>query len=392
MLDGPPAVPAAAIPGGPASDLDVAAADRLRDRLDGPVRVDQRRHAAAAQHQGLSGLALRWELRRAAGGPGALARDEFFYYRLYDRSLAAGERARFVGKAAQVRMHRACNDSRWMAAVHDKALFYTVMRGLGLPIPETVAAFDKTGRLFPWPSMRHEDELRALLMEPRSYPLFAKPIDGIYSIGALDLLGVEGEVVRMKGGTRASVDDVMQFCVAFGRNGYLFQKRLKPHPTLAACCGDTLGSVRFLVLERPEGAVLESAVAKLPRPCNVADNYWRDGNMLGALDLADGRIGRVVSGIGEDTRLHEAHPDTGAALVGTALPDFARAAELCLTAARAFPGVRTQSWDVAITPDGPVLLEVNFGGDLNLHQLAHRRGALSDQYAAHLRRCGYGDL
>jgi hypothetical protein len=39
-----------------------------------------------------------------------------------------------------------------------------------------------------------------------------------------------------------------------------------------------------------------------------------------------------------------------------------------------------------------VLLEVNFGGDLNLHQLAHRRGALSDSFAAHLRRCGYREV
>src|SRR5262249_33654502 len=147
---------AAALPGGTPPDLNVATADRLRDRLDGPVRVDQQRHVAAARGEGLSGLTLRWQLRCAAHGPGGLTRAEFFYYRLYDRALQSAERLRFLGKSAQIRMHRACNDARWLAAVHDKALFYTVMRGLGLPTPETVAAFDKTGRVFPWPSMRHE--------------------------------------------------------------------------------------------------------------------------------------------------------------------------------------------------------------------------------------------
>ena len=114
--------------------------------------------------------------------------------------------------------------------------------------------------------------------------------------------------------------------------------------------------------------------------------------MLGAVDAENGRIGRVVSGVGEDMALHDTHPDTGAALAGLALPDWAAAKALCVTAACAFPGVRTQSWDVALTPAGPVLLEFNFGGDLNLHQLAHRRGALTDRYAAHLRRCGYRGL
>jgi len=390
MLDGPQAANPA--PPDPAQDLNVAVADRLRDRLEAPVRIDRARHLAAAAAQGLSGWALRWQVSRAARGPGALTPDEFYYFRLYDPEISRAERARFLGRAAQLAMHRACNDRRWLAAVHDKALFYTVMRGLGLPIPETVAAFERTGRTFYWPSMRREDELRAVLMSPKSYPLFAKPIDGIFSVGALDLAGVEGETVRMKGGGGASVDDVMQFIVAFGRNGYLFQKRLAPHADLAERFGGTLASVRLLVLEGPGGAALESAVAKIPRAANVADNFWRQGNMVASLDPKDGKILRVVSGVGEGMRLHETHPDTGATLIGYVLPGWGRVTQLCLAAAKAFPGVRTQSWDVALTPAGPVLLEVNFGGDLNLHQIAHRRGALTETYAAHLKRCGYREL
>ncbi len=391
MPDGPPAA-GRSLAGGPHPELDVAAADRLRDRLDGPVRLDRARHVLAAQALGVSPQRLWWQASRAARGPGDLTRDEFFYYRLYDPAVDRHERQRFLGKAVQVRMHRACNDSRWLAPIHDKALYYTVMRGLGLPIPETVAAFERTGRTFFWPSLRHEDELRAVLMSPRSYPLFAKPIDGIYSIGALELLGVEGETVRLKGGARASVDDVIQFIVAFGRHGYLFQKRLAPHPLLAERFGQTLGSIRLLVLEGPGGATVESAVAKIPRPGNVADNYWRPGNMVASLDLQLGAIRRVVSGVGEDMVEHDEHPDTNGDLIGFVMPLWDQAVRLCLAGAKAFPGVRTQSWDVAVTPSGPVLLEVNFGGDLNLHQLAHRRGALSDSFAAHLRRCGYREV
>ena len=36
-----------------------------------------------------------------------------------------------------------------------------------------------------------------------------------------------------------------------------------------------------------------------------------------------------------------------------------------------------------------MLLEVNFGGDFNLAQLAHEAGVLDDAYAEHLRQCGY---
>lgn len=371
--------------------LDVAAAERLRDRLDGPVRVNQARHRDAAANAGLSGFALARELRRASSGPGRLSKDEYFYYRLYDPALPALERARHVGKAAQSRMHQACNDPRWFAPVHDKALFYTVMRGLDLPVPETVAVFERGNRSFFCPALRDEDELRAFLSDPAVYPLFAKPIDGIYSIGSLDLRALVGDRIRMKAGQTAALGDVVRFVLAFGQAGYLFQRRVQSHPMLARAFGETLSSARLLMLLDAGGASLESAVVKIPRAASIADNYWRPGNMLGSLD-AQGRVRRVVSGVGEDLALHDAHPDTGLRLVDLALPDWGAALALCAKAANAFPGVRTQSWDVALTPEGPVLLEFNFGGDLNLHQLAHRRGALTDRFAAHLRRCGYQDL
>lgn len=52
-------------------------------------------------------------------------------------------------------------------------------------------------------------------------------------------------------------------------------------------------------------------------------------------------------------------------------------------------GIRTQSWDIALAAEGPVILEVNYGGDLNLAQLAHGTGVLDERYVKHLARCGY---
>ena len=42
-----------------------------------------------------------------------------------------------------------------------------------------------------------------------------------------------------------------------------------------------------------------------------------------------------------------------------------------------------------LAAEGPVLLEVNYGGDLNLAQLAHGTGVLDEHYTEHLARCGY---
>ena len=92
------------------------------------------------------------------------------------------------------------------------------------------------------------------------------------------------------------------------------------------------------------------------------------------------------------TPLYEAHRRLGARMIefgGFELPVQYTSIreEHCAVreAAGLFPGVRTQSWDVSLSSAGPVFLEFNFGGDLNLHQLAHGSGALSDSYVEHLK-------
>ena len=87
--------------------------------------------------------------------------------------------------------------------------------------------------------------------------------------------------------------------------------------------------------------------------------------------------------------MHEPHLDTGRPVIGTPIPGWQRLVELVIGAATVFAGVRTQSRDVALSNQGPVFLEVNFGGDLNLAQLANGKGVLDDGYIEHLRECGY---
>ena len=98
---------------------------------------------------------------------------------------------------------------------------------------------------------------------------------------------------------------------------------------------------------------------------------------------------RTVQGTGTETSVNGAHPDSGRPIVGTPIPGWEDLIALAKEAARMLPGIRTQSWDIALAEQGPVLLEVNFGGDLNLAQLANGAGVLDEAYSEHVRRCGY---
>lgn len=53
------------------------------------------------------------------------------------------------------------------------------------------------------------------------------------------------------------------------------------------------------------------------------------------------------------------HPVTGAQISGVPLPHWDQVLELCDRAARVVPTVRTVGWDIAITPEDPILVEGN---------------------------------
>jgi hypothetical protein len=362
---------------------------RLFEALNGIPDVNIQtnlRRALAAGRRSTSLLAEVIALRR---GVGRVSPQEYFYYRLWDPHLSMAEKRRFVGKQAQHRMHVTANDRHWFQTAADKILFHTIMAGARLPVPELLAATQR-GRVLPGiPILTNQDAAAALLRRDSLYPLFAKPVAGKYSLSVLsaDSYDRDNDAVILLDGIQRATGDVVASLV--GGSGYLIQRRLAPDHRLATLFGPRLWSVRVLALVRRAGPAIHRAVAKITTGMNAADNFWRPGNMLGAIELDTGIIHRVVRGTGADLAVNEPHPDTGRPIVGTAIPDWSRLVELVLAAAPVFAGIRTQSWDIALTDQGPVFLEVNFGGDLNLVQLANGKGILDDAFVAHLRECGY---
>ncbi len=366
---------------------------RLVTALTGIPEVDfpANLHAAmAAGRRMTSILADVVSLRR---GPGRLAPAEFFYFRLWEPTLTREAKRQFVGKQAQHPMHIACNNTGWYATAADKLLFQTLMAGAGFPGPELLAVTAPGRRVPGGRVLRDPAEIAGFLRDPANYPLFAKPIDGKYSISVVSADGfdVAANGVVLQGGDLVNVEELAT-TLASREAGYILQRRMKAHPRLATLFGPRLWSVRLLVLLTATGPIIHRAVAKIATGRNPADNFWRRGNMIGAIDLRTGQIARVVRGTGADLAVNPLHPDTGRAIIGTAIPEWDDLATLAKEASRLLPAIRTQSWDIAVTDEGPIPLEVNFGGDLNLAQLASGAGVLDEAYKSHLTSCGYKGL
>lgn len=329
------------------------------------------------------------ELARLAFSSSNIQPEEYFYYRLFEDRYDAGLQRAFVGRRLEDKLHRlTCEPGSWIVA-HDKLICYGLLRSLGYPVPETQAVY-RRGAAFPGvASLGGRDDLAAALRGGLALPLFGKPVRGIRSAGVLRIEGYDraSDSLQLAHGHAVAVDEVVPALETYADDGYLFQQVIRQHPAVTAVCGDAVATVRLVVLLRDDGPEIHRAVWKLPAGGNVADNFWRDGNVLAALEPATGRVVRAVQGVGPDLREVAAHPTTGAALDGFTLPGWRALRALVLSAAHAFPELRMQAWDVAVGADGPVLVEVNVGGDYTLPQLATGHGMIDDRFLAFLEEC-----
>ena len=142
---------------------------------------------------------------------------------------------------------------------------------------------------------------------------------------------------------------------------------------------------RVVVVVPSSGPKVTHAVWKIPSATAIADNFWRSGNLIAAIDHKTGRVERAVTGSGSEIIEHDTHPETGAQLVGRELPDWSAVVDTCLRGAQLIAPVGFQSWDIALSANGPVILEANIGSAFNLMQLSQGRGFLTDEFLKFLR-------
>ena len=202
------------------------------------------------------------------------------------------------------------------------------------------------------------------------YDLFLKPVDARGGRGA-ERWDFTGEKFRNLAGVELDAAELLErISLGSRRTDLLLQPRICNHPDLGPFSNGVLTTVRVLScldeVGEPEiiGAVFRMAIGSNRTVDNV-----HAGGIIAAVDLDSGRLGRA-SNLGTDARLGwlDAHPDTGCRITGESLPMWADVKQIALRAHRAFCDRTVIGWDVGITIDGPILVEGNYGPDVDMMQ------------------------
>lgn len=331
-----------------------------------------------ARRTGRSPFSLAFDFFKLRKKRGKLRFYEYFLYELYDRERWSDiEREEFVSSHVHWPLVNACNNSQWQALTEDKWLSACFLEHNRLPVPKTLAVFDRSARQFGGtPKLTNAEDLKSFFSTHGSCSVFAKPIVGMWSAGAMRISGHTDTHVILDGQEPQTYEDFANSTL--GEIPYIFQDCLKPHGFFDGIT-DAIATVRSLNIIDDNQLSVPFTMLKLPLAGNVADNFWRPGNLLCNLNPETGEVKAIASV--EDGRRVELSslPECDRTLIGEKLPFWAELKKLNQEIALLHAENHFGSTDIALTENGPVVVEVNNGCAFELVQIATGKGFLDEK-------------
>ena len=170
----------------------------------------------------------------------------------------------------------------------------------------------------------------------------------------------------------ASVKDMAEYILE--KKFATVEDVIENHPDFAKVYDGAVNTMRMTTLVGDDGKpYLLYAVLKFGRDGRVVDNYGVQGPINLETGIYDfpGHPGDTT-----DHRWFTHHPNSGEPLVGLKVPFFEEAKQMVCEAALVIPELRYIGWDVAITPEGPAIIE---GNNFTAHDFVQLPGQTPDK-------------
>ena len=141
----------------------------------------------------------------------------------------------------------------------------------------------------------------------------------------------------------------------------LFETLVVQNSQMAALNKSSVNTIRFMTTLYPDGnAKTIAAFIKIGRAGSCVDNAGSGGNVDGAVDIETGRIFNAIEFNGwRRKRPITRHPDSNIKVDGMIIENWTEIRSKVEEFQKALPFVKAAGWDIALTPDGPYVIEVN---------------------------------
>lgn len=183
--------------------------------------------------------------------------------------------------------------------------------------------------------------------------VFAKPNMGDQGKGVLKINKEDSK----------SIEELLVECQ---KQAYVVEVAIRQAPEIAAINPTSVNTVRaFTLIKRDGSTQIISILLRVGKPGMFVDN-WGSGGICYNFDLNTGICDRA--GVDKKQQPFLIHPGSNVQMVGYRLPNFDRLKQLIVDLSKKVPHARYVGWDIAITPEGYELVEMNCPGGHDILQ------------------------
>ena len=142
-------------------------------------------------------------------------------------------------------------------------------------------------------------------------------------------------------------------------------------PEMEALHPESVNTIRYATWYDRGKLTRMYAVLRMGQGSSHVDNAGA-GGIAASVDLETGIV--RTDGYCEDGRIFEKHPDTGVAIRGYQIPRWGELNQVICELVKVVPGQKFVGWDMALTPDGWVMIEGNSRPMITAVQMCEQKG------------------
>lgn len=203
--------------------------------------------------------------------------------------------------------------------------------------------------------------------------------DGVIVVKSINYID-DDAIVKIYDGQEKKMSELL------AEKSLIFESVIKQSQQLASFNESSVNCIRFMTTLYPDGsAKVIGGFIKIGRRGKCIDNAGSGGNIDAGVNFDTGEIYNVCQFDGWDKILKiRKHPDSGILIEGAIIENWEKIKAEVIRYQQAFPYCKAVGWDIAITDDGPVVVEINDAWDPTGQLFANKgwRNEIRDCYLA----------
>lgn len=239
----------------------------------------------------------------------------------------------------------------YVAILRDKYVFFKFMKSSNIPVPDVFGIindgelYDSSMNSVQWDTIKDETDY------------FIKIIDGECA-SYVKHIGDYNDLCSEK------INKI------YKRGRYILQRSIKQYEGMNALNPYAINTLRIVTINKNGNPYVLTSLLRVGTSKTGNVDNWAAGGL--AVGIEEGHLKKYGFYKPNHGTKTDKHPDTGVVFSSFEIPMYEEAVQLACKAYKCLYGIRAIGWDIAISTEGPIIVEGNDNFEISLQQACDR--------------------